>query len=329
MKKSVAVILTLIMVLCCVFALVACKDGIDGKDGRDGVDGKDGINGTNGLNGTNGKDGTNGKTAYQIYIENNPDYTGDEQQWLQDLANGKLATTNYYEVISYGKNLNAQITSGSKSTDGSNMTLTNCIAQLNKPIILPTSEDAHWQISIGGTLATKDGGVQILNSSPDSNIGRAYLAANAGQNKVYLGVNIGGVYLNYCWNVPSATIKGEHTYDFKYADGVYTLSVDGGSFKAFDSYNCDQNSSISVNVTDAKKISADFNAKMRAAFGQDYITFTSIGASSFTADSKLGYIKAETSAIHSYQNMACHPLYGKTIYHLGSSISYGHANSGI
>lgn len=332
MKRSVALILTLVLVLACVCALVACQNGVDGKDGKDGADGKDGINGingTNGTDGTNGKDGADGKSAYQLYKDSHPDYSGDEQQWLTDLANGKLADTNYYEVISYGKNINAAVKSGSATSDGSNMTLSNCIAQLNKPIILPASDNASWRLNIGGILATKDAGVQLLTSSADSNVGRAYVAANAGQNKVYLGVNIGGVYFNYCWNVPSATIKSEHTYVIRYENNVYSLSIDGESFKNFDSFNCDQSSTITIDVTDAKKISADFNSKMRAVFGQEYITFTSLGASGFTADSKLGYVTAETSSIYGYQNLACHPLYGKMIYHLGSSISHGHATGGI
>ncbi len=332
MKRSIAIILTLILVLACLCALAACQNGADGNDGRDGVDGKDGINGTNGADGkdgTNGKDGVDGKTAYQLYKDSHPEYSGDEQQWLTDLANGKLASENYYEVVSYGKNFYATVSGGTATTDGTNMNLSNCIAQLNKPIILPTSENAYWQICVGGTLATKDSGVQLLNSSANSAVGRVYFAANAGQNKVYLGVNIGGVYINYCWNVPSATIKSQHTYVVKYENGVYALSIDEGRFQTFDSYNCDQSSTISQNVDDAKKISADFNSKVRAVFGQDFITFTALGATDFTVGSKLGYLSATTSAIYNYQNLACHPLYGKMIYHLGSSISYGHANNGV
>ena len=99
-------------------------DGVNGSDGKDGTDGKDGINGksayqiwldngntgsetdflewlkgedgtngTNGkdgVNGTNGKDGTNGLSAYEIFIKYNPDYPNNEEQWIEDLVNGKL-----------------------------------------------------------------------------------------------------------------------------------------------------------------------------------------------------------------------------------------------
>ena len=47
-----------------------------------------GIDGINGLNGTNGIEG---KSAYEIYLEYNPEYLGDEDQWIQDLVNGNLS----------------------------------------------------------------------------------------------------------------------------------------------------------------------------------------------------------------------------------------------
>ncbi len=40
---------------------------------------------------TNGTNGEEGKSAYEIYKQYNPDYTGSEQQWINDLVNGKLA----------------------------------------------------------------------------------------------------------------------------------------------------------------------------------------------------------------------------------------------
>ena len=45
-----------------------------------------------------GKDGVDGKSAYEIYKEKNPSYTGDEDQWMSDLVNGKLATV---DVVKY------------------------------------------------------------------------------------------------------------------------------------------------------------------------------------------------------------------------------------
>ena len=50
--------------------------------------------------------GINGKTAYQIYIENNPNYCGDEKQWIDDLVNGKLISSS----VVYSNSLNIIMT---------------------------------------------------------------------------------------------------------------------------------------------------------------------------------------------------------------------------
>ena len=42
--------------------------------------------------GKDGKDGKNGKSAYEIYLEHYPDYEGTEEEWLDDLINGRLGT---------------------------------------------------------------------------------------------------------------------------------------------------------------------------------------------------------------------------------------------
>lgn len=55
------------------------SDGVWAKRGN--------IHGEKGADGQNGKDG---KSAYEIYIEAHPEYTDDEQQWLDDLVNGRL-----------------------------------------------------------------------------------------------------------------------------------------------------------------------------------------------------------------------------------------------
>ena len=112
--------------------------GEPGKDGKDGVDGKDGYSvltgqgqpsvavGKNGdsyidlstwdyyvkENGywvkkgnIKGQDGsgsssTSGESAYQIYIRLHPDYKGTEEEWMEDLVNGRLI---YYTVtFDYG-----------------------------------------------------------------------------------------------------------------------------------------------------------------------------------------------------------------------------------
>ncbi len=58
-----------------------------GADGQNGADGKDGENGKDGVDGTDGEDGA---SAYEIYKQHNPSYTGTEAEWLADLAAGRL-----------------------------------------------------------------------------------------------------------------------------------------------------------------------------------------------------------------------------------------------
>ena len=70
----------------------------EGKDGVNGTNGTNGKDGTNGVNGTNGEDGANGKSAYELYLQAHPEYTKSEQEWLDDLINGRLGKKEAYTV---------------------------------------------------------------------------------------------------------------------------------------------------------------------------------------------------------------------------------------
>ena len=127
-------------------------NGSDGKDGKDGVDGKtpeikigengnwfiDGVDtnvkaqgkkgdkgdsgekGSDGVNGSDGKDGVNGKSAYEIYKEKYG-YEGTEEQWLDDLVNGRLALKDKYTVTfdsDGGSEIgNQEVSDGRKATE--------------------------------------------------------------------------------------------------------------------------------------------------------------------------------------------------------------------
>ena len=95
-------------------------NGSDGKDGKDGVDGVNGSNGKDGINGSDGKDGVNGKSAYEIYKEKYG-YEGTEEQWLDDLVNGRLALKDKYTVTfdSDGGNevKSQEVSDGKKATE--------------------------------------------------------------------------------------------------------------------------------------------------------------------------------------------------------------------
>ena len=102
------------------------SDGVNGSNGVDGVngsDGKDGINGSDGkdgINGSDGKDGVNGKSAYEIYKEKY-EYEGTEEQWLDDLVNGRLALKDKYTVTfdsDGGSEVKSQeVSDGKKATE--------------------------------------------------------------------------------------------------------------------------------------------------------------------------------------------------------------------
>ena len=81
--------------------------GDSGNTGSNGENGKsayeiaveNGFNGTEeewleslkGQKGSSGLDGTTGKSAYEIYCEKYPNYNKSEEEWLDDLVNGRLA----------------------------------------------------------------------------------------------------------------------------------------------------------------------------------------------------------------------------------------------
>ena len=99
------------------------SDGINGSNGVNGSDGKDGINGSDGkdgINGSDGKDGVNGKSAYEIYKEKYG-YEGTEEQWLDDLVNGRLALKDKYTVTfdsDGGSEVKSQeVSDGKKATE--------------------------------------------------------------------------------------------------------------------------------------------------------------------------------------------------------------------
>ena len=88
------------------------QDGKNGEDGTNGDDGKDGLSaydiwladghsgteadfldwlrGRDGVDGYVGADGKDGKSAYETFLQYNPDYYGTEEQWINALAKGRL-----------------------------------------------------------------------------------------------------------------------------------------------------------------------------------------------------------------------------------------------
>ena len=64
--------------------------GQTGPKGDKGDKGDTGEQGPKGDKGDKGDTGEQGESAYELYIKNHPEYTGTEEEWLEDLANGNL-----------------------------------------------------------------------------------------------------------------------------------------------------------------------------------------------------------------------------------------------
>ncbi len=272
-----------------------------------------------------GKDGQNGKSAYEIFVDNNSWYTGSEQQWIEDIASGNLASSKEYSIISYGKNCDADIVTGSVSSKNATLTFTNAVMALNDEVVLPVTENSSWEISFKSTVMPSGSGVgQLLTSFASGLDGRIYLGVYGGNQVMFLGVCIGTTYANYCWDVPLATLSTEHQYTIKFKDGMYLLTIDGGGEKTITSLSINHLYRTSVRGDVASK---ELTQKIKTVTGQEYITFTHLGADSHKLNLKIDYLNVKTSSIYGYQKLNAHPISEKTIYYLGSSITRGHGGN--
>ncbi len=75
-------------------SLIGCEQGAQGPQGEQGIQGPQGEQGSAGAQGDSGD---SGKSAYELYKEAYS-YTGTEQEWLNDLVNGKLGVSETYTV---------------------------------------------------------------------------------------------------------------------------------------------------------------------------------------------------------------------------------------
>lgn len=95
-------------------------DGVDTKVKAQGEQGEKGESGNDGINGSDGKNGESGKSAYEIYKEKYG-YEGTEEEWLDDLVNGRLALKDKYTVTfdsDGGSEVESQeVTAGKKANE--------------------------------------------------------------------------------------------------------------------------------------------------------------------------------------------------------------------
>ena len=76
----------------------AGKDGADGSDGKDGTAPHIGSNGNWFIGDTDTGIKATGLSAYEIYILKNPSYNKSEDEWLDDLINGRLSNVDTYNI---------------------------------------------------------------------------------------------------------------------------------------------------------------------------------------------------------------------------------------
>ncbi len=73
-------------------------ESIKGQDGDDGLTPYIGENGNWWIGSTDTNVRAEGKSAYELYCDAHPEYTGDLNQWLDDLTNGRLGDKEYHTV---------------------------------------------------------------------------------------------------------------------------------------------------------------------------------------------------------------------------------------
>ena len=84
--------------------------------------------------------GTQGDSAYQIYLKYHPEYEGDEEQWMDDLVNGRLADKEEEELptegLKYTPNSGGQSYSVSKGTAGNEERIVIASVYEGKPVTI-------------------------------------------------------------------------------------------------------------------------------------------------------------------------------------------------
>lgn len=271
------------------------------------------------------------KSAFELWKEDNPSYTGTEQEWLDwlDRLNGKQDETEdvmEYKLIENGI-WKGGVTAGTAVTENSVLKLNNAVLRLNESVVLPL--DASWEVRVTGKLLTGSGtGAQFFAGNPFSEYGRVYFGVNKSSRMLYIGVRLNTVYVNYGWKFDDASFfNGNHSYDIGYDGKTYYLAVDGGEKMPMSDINFNQTNPdwLEDPETDAQNL----NTLIRTVLAQDNVEMTNIGAEGFACNAEIGEFTVKTSPAKSYKRLLAHPLADTRIFYLGSSITYGSASNGV
>lgn len=271
------------------------------------------------------------RSAFELWKEEHPEYTGTEEEWLawlDKLGGEQKEETVEYSVIENGV-FGGAVTAGTATTENGALKLTNAILRMQESVVLPIGEGAEWEVNITGTLLTGSaGGAQFFAGSPFSEFGRVYFGVNKSSKMIYLGVRINTVYANFGWKFSDASIfNAKHSYCFGYGNGVYTLSVDGGEKKPMSDINFNQQNGDWLE--DPEGDAETFNGLVHTVTAQDFIAMTDLGANEFTWNALIEQFTVKTSRPEGYRQLISHPLANKKIFYLGSSITRGEASGGV
>lgn len=271
------------------------------------------------------------KSAFELWKQDNPTYTGTEAEWLswlEQLINQEEEEMLEYKLIENGV-FKGGVVGGSASTKASSLVLNNAILRLSESVILPIGQDSSWEVNITGKLLTGSStGSQLFVANPFSEYGRVYIGVNKSSKMLYIGVRMNTVYINYGWEFADASIfNANHSYAFSYEDGIYYLSVDGAKKNAMTDINFNQ--SIHEWLEDEHADSKNLTELMRTVLAQDYIEMTNIGVNEFTCNAEISDFTVKTTVASGYKRLVSHPLAGTKIFYLGSSITYGSATGGV
>ena len=203
-----------------------------GPQGPEGPQGSQGPQGEQGPQGSQGPQGEQGESAYEIYIKTHPTYTKSEQEWLDDLVNGRLADKVTHTVSFNDRFYNIlprQVEHGEKVTE-------------------PVLQDRdHWILegwyyngepwSFAGYVVTED-------MTLTSRWSEAYRVTykDEDDSELYSGLVRVGEEAVYPYSLPSKEKEGHDVYQFQKWDLV---SDDGGDLVLRAKYE-KKNSSLNI-----------------------------------------------------------------------------------
>lgn len=270
-------------------------------------------------------------SAFELWKKDNPSYEGTESEWLawlQKLTEPQEDTVEY-QIVENGA-FRGMAVNGTATTQNGVLNLTDAILRLPESVVLPIGEDASWEVNITGTLLKSSAttGAQFLAGNPYTEYGRVYLGVNKNSKMFYIGVRLNTVYVNYGWEFSDTSFfSAEHSYKLSYANGSYSLVVDGEPKGGLKFVNFNQLNKRGID--DPQAGAEELNGLIRTVLAQDYIEMTNLGITEFAWNAEIENFSVTTSSAAGYKRMLSHPLANTRIFYLGSSITYGSATGGV